>query len=188
MPLVINSLGGGHTHTHTSILTSRTKVISRNQACTSWRPAHAWFKNSKFSIISSASQLASLPDSQPAIRSSSTSATVQLNYNFIFACMYMCGTMRKLQCHPVTCLRGPCFLVACIVHVTCWNMRGTKFTHVEQKIHTRTYIHVNYSPDTTRSVFNTASNLPNYCSMCSELPCKYLVIYCHRLQTSRHAR
>jgi len=30
MPLVINSLGGGHTHTR--ILTSRTKAISRNQS------------------------------------------------------------------------------------------------------------------------------------------------------------
>ena len=35
MPLVINSLGGGHTHTHAYI---RTETILRNQACT-------WFKN-----------------------------------------------------------------------------------------------------------------------------------------------
>ena len=33
-PLVINSLGGGHTHTHTDV---RTGTISRNQA-------RAWFK------------------------------------------------------------------------------------------------------------------------------------------------
>jgi len=40
-PLVINSLGGGHTHT--CILTSRTKAISRNQLHASLWPAHAWF-------------------------------------------------------------------------------------------------------------------------------------------------
>ena len=34
-----------HTHTHTSILTSWIKVISRNQACASQRPAHARFTN-----------------------------------------------------------------------------------------------------------------------------------------------
>jgi len=39
-PLVINSLGGGHTHTQTS----RTKVISRNQARAGLWPARAWFK------------------------------------------------------------------------------------------------------------------------------------------------
>jgi len=33
-PLVINILGGGHTHT--CIQTSQTKAISRNQSCTSW--------------------------------------------------------------------------------------------------------------------------------------------------------
>jgi len=44
-PLVINSLGGGHTHihTHASILTSRTKAISRNQLHTGLQPAHTWF-------------------------------------------------------------------------------------------------------------------------------------------------
>jgi len=87
--------------------------------------------------------------------------TVPLNYNFIFACVYTRGSTRKLQCHPVTCLCGPHFLVACNVHVTCRNMRGTKFTHVEQKIHTITFTHLNYSPDTTRGVFNIAINLPN---------------------------
>ena len=48
MPLVINSLGGGHTHTNTQthIQTDiRIGTISRNQACTGLRPAHAWFKN-----------------------------------------------------------------------------------------------------------------------------------------------
>jgi len=40
-PLVINSLGGGHTHA--SILTSQTKAISRNQSCTSQRLARTWF-------------------------------------------------------------------------------------------------------------------------------------------------
>jgi len=39
-PLVINSLGGGHTH----MQTSQTKVISRNQACTGLQTARAWFK------------------------------------------------------------------------------------------------------------------------------------------------
>ena len=53
-PLVIHSLGGGHTHTHihththththTRILTSRTKAILRNQARAGLRPARAWFK------------------------------------------------------------------------------------------------------------------------------------------------
>jgi len=70
-----------------------------------------------------------------------------LNYNFIFACVYMRGTTRKLQCHPVTCLRRLHFLVACNVHVTCRNTHGTKVTHMKQKIHTRTFTHVNYSPD-----------------------------------------
>ena len=40
-PLVINSLGGGHTNTHTQIRTHtdvRTETILRNQAC-------AWFNN-----------------------------------------------------------------------------------------------------------------------------------------------
>ena len=42
MPLVINSLGGGHTHTqtHTHILKICTGSILRNQAC-------AWFKKYK---------------------------------------------------------------------------------------------------------------------------------------------
>jgi len=86
-----------------------------------------------------------------------STCTVPLNYKFIFARVYMHGNTRKLQCHPVTCLRGPHFLVACNVHVTCRNMRGTKFTHVEQKIHTRTFTDINYSPDTTQSMFNIAS-------------------------------
>jgi len=38
VPLVINSLGGGHAH----IQTLRTKAISRNQPCASQRLAHAW--------------------------------------------------------------------------------------------------------------------------------------------------
>jgi len=46
-PLVINSLGGGHTHTHSSILTSWTKAISRNQSRASQRPACAWFNKFK---------------------------------------------------------------------------------------------------------------------------------------------
>ena len=54
-PLVIYGLGGVHPHTHTPTRmhahthththTHTRKVISRNQACTSLRPAHAWFKN-----------------------------------------------------------------------------------------------------------------------------------------------
>jgi len=79
--------------------------------------------------------------------------TVLLNYNFIFTCVYTRGTTRKLQCLPVTCLRGPRFLVACNAHVTCGNTCGTKFTRMEQsshawnKVYTRrtknshTYIH-----------------------------------------------
>ena len=45
-PLVIHSLGGGHTdtytHTHTDV---RIKVISRNQAHAGHRLACAWFNN-----------------------------------------------------------------------------------------------------------------------------------------------
>ena len=40
--LVINSLGGGHTHTH-AYRRSRTEVILRNQARAGLWPAHAWF-------------------------------------------------------------------------------------------------------------------------------------------------
>ena len=46
-PLVINSLGDGHTQTHTQTNTHtdiRTGTISRNQAHAGLRPAHAWFK------------------------------------------------------------------------------------------------------------------------------------------------
>ena len=39
-PLVINSLGGGHTHAYI-----RTETILRNQARAGLRPARAWFKN-----------------------------------------------------------------------------------------------------------------------------------------------
>ena len=48
-PLVINSLGRGHTHTHTHTRTHipsiRTGSILRNQVCAGLWPAHAWFKN-----------------------------------------------------------------------------------------------------------------------------------------------
>ena len=46
-PLVIDSLGRGHTHTHTQarIPTIRTGSILRNQARAGLRPAHAWFNN-----------------------------------------------------------------------------------------------------------------------------------------------
>ena len=66
-------------------------------------------------------------------------STVQFNYNFIFTRMYTRGTTRKLHCIPVTCFRGPRFLVACNMHVSCnlswkhaWNnllyTRRTKLT------------------------------------------------------------
>jgi len=42
-PLVINSLRGGHTHTHASILTLWTKAISRNQLCAGLWLERAWF-------------------------------------------------------------------------------------------------------------------------------------------------
>ena len=45
MPLVINSLGCGDTHTHARIHTIRTGSILRNQACAGLWPARAWFKN-----------------------------------------------------------------------------------------------------------------------------------------------
>ena len=44
-PLVINSLGGGHTRKHTHILTIRTGSTLRNQARPGLWPARAWFKN-----------------------------------------------------------------------------------------------------------------------------------------------
>ena len=44
MPLVINSLGGGHTHTNT-YTDICTEIILRNQVCAGHRLAHAWFKN-----------------------------------------------------------------------------------------------------------------------------------------------
>jgi len=78
-----------------------------------------------------------------------------------FQDMYTCGTTRNLQCHPFTCVHGPCFLATCNVHVTCRNTHGTKFTSVDQKIHTHTFTHAKYSLDTTRSALNIASNLPN---------------------------
>ena len=44
-PLVINSLGGGHTHASTHAYRhSQTEAFLRNQARTGLRPAHAWFK------------------------------------------------------------------------------------------------------------------------------------------------
>ena len=42
MPLVSNSLRGGHTHTYKH---SRTEAILRNQVHAGHRPALAWFKN-----------------------------------------------------------------------------------------------------------------------------------------------
>ena len=45
MPLVINSLGGGHVHAHTHAYRhSQTEAILRNQANTGHRPACTWFK------------------------------------------------------------------------------------------------------------------------------------------------
>jgi len=96
----------------------------------------------------------------------------------------MCGTIRKLQRHLVTRLCGPCFLVTYNVYVLCGNMCGTIFKCVEQKIHTHTLMHVNYSPDTIRKALNIASNLHNKYSMCSGLSGKYLLIYCYSLQSS----
>ena len=37
----------------------------------------------------------------------------------IFTWMSICGTTRKLQCNPIMCLRGPCFLVVWNIHVSC---------------------------------------------------------------------
>ena len=42
-PLVIDSLGGGHTHKH-AYGSSQTEAILRNQARAGLRPARAWFK------------------------------------------------------------------------------------------------------------------------------------------------
>ena len=48
MPLVIHSLGGGHTHMH-PCRHLRTKVILRNQASAGLQPAHVWLKIGQFS-------------------------------------------------------------------------------------------------------------------------------------------
>ena len=44
---------------------------------------------------------------------------VPLNYNFIVTHMSTCGAMRNLQCIPVTCLRGPHFLVGWNIRISC---------------------------------------------------------------------
>ena len=41
MPLVVHSLGGGHTHKHTCIRTFADRSNSKKPGV---RPAHAWFK------------------------------------------------------------------------------------------------------------------------------------------------
>ena len=50
--------------------------------------------------------------------------TVPLNYNFISTRMYTRGTTTNLHPLPVTCLRGPRFLVAWNIHASCRNTRG----------------------------------------------------------------
>ena len=45
--------------------------------------------------------------------------TGPLNYSVIVTCASMRGVMRNLQCIPVTCLHGPCFLIVCNIHVSC---------------------------------------------------------------------
>ena len=66
MPLVIISLGHRHTqtdvrththththtHTQTCIPTIRTESTLRNQVCTGLWPAHTWFENVSFALIS----------------------------------------------------------------------------------------------------------------------------------------
>ena len=51
--LVIDSLGRGHTHTHTQarIPTIRTRSILRNQACAGLWLARAWFNNELKSAV-----------------------------------------------------------------------------------------------------------------------------------------
>ena len=44
---------------------------------------------------------------------------ILLNYNLTFTCVFMCNATRKLQCIPVTCLHGPCFLVVWNMHISC---------------------------------------------------------------------
>ena len=43
---------------------------------------------------------------------------VPLNYNFIVTCLSMHDAMRNLQCIPIACLCGACFLVALNIHVS----------------------------------------------------------------------
>ena len=57
MPIVINSLGGGCTHTRTRIPTFADKAILRNQACTGLWPARTWFKKPQHFIASNSSSL-----------------------------------------------------------------------------------------------------------------------------------
>ena len=58
-PLVINSLGHGHTHTQTRIPTIRTGSILRNQAHAGLWPACAWLKTEKKNLLNSMALFAS---------------------------------------------------------------------------------------------------------------------------------
>ena len=60
---------------------------------------------------------------------------VPLNYNFILTHMIMHGTTRILHCVPVTCLHGPCLLIACNVHVS-W-----KYMHRSTRMNGSTRVH-----------------------------------------------
>ena len=51
-----------------------------------------------------------------SIQASCARYTVPFNYNFIFTRVNTRGTTRNVHSIPVTCLRGPRFLVACVVY------------------------------------------------------------------------
>ena len=77
--------------------------------------------------------------------------TVPFKYKFILTRVHTRGTMKEVHSIPITCSRGPRFIVACIIHVSCnlsWkhgcDMRGTKhawymhawhYTREEQNTH-----------------------------------------------------
>ena len=95
--------------------------------------------------------------------------TVQFKYNFIFTRVYMHGTTIKLHCIPITCLRGPRFLLACNMHVSC----NLSWKHTWNKINTRGTKHTckiltHRVSSTATAVSNTHSPLVNS----SKLSCK----------------
>ena len=80
-PLVINSLGGGHTHTntHTDV---RTETILRNQASAGLWPVRFWFKNTLHGNHLGWERLVSLANTYNSIRQCSPHQLL----HFIISC------------------------------------------------------------------------------------------------------